>query len=585
MLRSADHWRLLGDLLRPYRGRVAGLGVLLTVASALPLAVPQLLAAFIDAAVAGAPTSRLVVIAAAVAALGLVAQGLAVGAGWAATRLAWTVTNRLRERAAAHALGLDLGFHGRTTPGAMIERVDGDVTAIAEFFSEFAVKLVGGALTLVGVVVLVAVEDVRLGAGFLAVVAGVGLLVVRLRDAAVPQQTADRAAHAALYGEVEERLAGVEDLRALGAGGHALRRFHERSATVIEASVTAELAGARVWMVLNATFGLAGVAALALGALLHRQGTMSVGTVFLLFQYTRMVRRPLELVAEQLQRVQKAAAGAVRITQLLDERSALPPGGEATLPEGALALDLDGVEVTYGGEPVLRSVELHLAAGRVLGVVGRTGSGKTTLGRAVARLIDPASGRVRVGGVDVRDVDDGELRRRVGVVTQDVQLFAASVRDNLTLFRDGPGEALQDDPFSDAALAAALDAVGLGAWRSALADGLDTQVGVGGAGVSAGEAQLLALARLFLADPGLVVLDEASSRVDPATERLVRAAIDRLLVGRTAVVITHRLSVLERADEVLVLDGGRVLEHGDRSALAADPRSRLSALLALDVAS
>ncbi len=575
MPRSAAHWRLLGDLLRPHRVRVAGLGALLAVASALPLAVPQLLRAFIDAAVGGAATAQLVALAVTVALLGVAAQVCAALAGWGATRLAWTVTNELRERAVAHALTLDLAFHLTTTPGAMIERVDGDVTAIADFFSEFAARVVSGALTLVGVLVLVTVEDVRFGLGLLVLLLAAGVAAARVRDAAVPQQAANRAAHAALYGEIEERLAGAEDLRALGAGEHALRRFHARSDTVLAAANTAELAGARVWIVLNGLFAAAGLAALALGALAQRRGAMTVGTVFLLFSYTRIARRPLELLAEQLQRVQKAAAGATRLARLLAERPSMPARGRRTLPDGPLAVDLDAVDFRYGDETVLSGIDLHLPPGRVLGVVGRTGSGKTTLGRLALRFADPTAGTVRLGGVDARDLDPVALRRRVAVVTQDVQLFSVPVRQNLTLFREG---------FADAALEQALDAVGLDAWRHALPQGLDTVVGPKGVGLSAGQAQLLALARVFLADPGVVVLDEASSRVDPATERLVTAALERLLAGRTALVVTHRLAVLRHADDVAVLEGGRLVEHGTRADLVADPGSRLSALLAMEVA-
>lgn len=569
----AAHWRLLGELLRPHRARVAGLGVLLACAAALPLGVPQLLRAFIDAAAAGAPTTRLVAIAAAVASLGLAAQALSVLAGWGATTLSWTVTNRLRERAAAHALDLDLGFHLGTTPGAMIERVDGDVTAIADFFSEFAAKIVAGLLTLVGVVILVTVEDPRLGLGMLALVAGTGALALRVRDGAVSQQATNRGAHAALFGEIEERVAGAEDLRALGAAEHALARFRERSAAVLATGVTAELAGARLWMLLNGVIAGAGVAVLLIGAFAERRGAMTVGTVFLLLSYTRAIRRPLEQVAEQLQRVQKAAAGASRVARLLDERPTMPTRGQRDLPHGPLAVDFDAVDFAYGDERVLSGIALHLAPGRVLGVVGRTGSGKTTLGRLALRLADPTGGTVRLGGVDVREVDGQVLRARVAVVTQDVQLFSASVRDNLTLFRGGT---------ADGDLDAALDEVGLGTWCRGLTEGLATVVGPHGVGLSAGEAQLLALARVFLADPGLVVLDEASSRVDPATERLVTAALERLLVGRTAVVVTHRLAVLEHADEVAVLDDGRLVEHGGRDALADDPRSRLAGLLRLE---
>jgi ATP-binding cassette subfamily B protein len=206
----------------------------------------------------------------------------------------------------------------------------------------------------------------------------------------------------------------------------------------------------------------------------------------------------------------------------------------------------------------------------VLGVVGRTGSGKTTLTRLLARFYDPSAGSVRLGGVDLRSVRLSAVRERIGLVTQEVHLFDASVRDNLTLF---------DDSVSDEQILAVLETLGLADWLAGLPNGLETRIGVGGVGLSAGEAQVLAFARVFLRDPDLVILDEASSRLDPATERLVQSALTRLLAGRTGAVVAHRLETIAHADEVLVLANGRVVEHGERLALASDPTSRFAAML------
>jgi ATP-binding cassette subfamily B protein len=210
-----------------------------------------------------------------------------------------------------------------------------------------------------------------------------------------------------------------------------------------------------------------------------------------------------------------------------------------------------------------------LAPGRVLGLLGRTGSGKTTLTRLLFRLYDPTAGAIRLGGVDPRDMRHDELRARVGMVTQDVQLFQATVRDNLTLF---------DRSISDARIVAILEELGMRPWLNTLSLGLDTELSAGG-GLSAGESQLLAFARVFLQDPGLVVLDEASSRLDPATERLIERAVDKLLKGRTGIIIAHRLATVQRADEILILNRGRIAEHGAREQLACDPASRFATLL------
>jgi ABC-type multidrug transport system fused ATPase/permease subunit len=239
------------------------------------------------------------------------------------------------------------------------------------------------------------------------------------------------------------------------------------------------------------------------------------------------------------------------------------------MPSGPLAVDAERVSFGYvADDPVLRGISFHLAPGRTLGLLGRTGSGKTTLGRLFVRFYDPTEGEIRLGGVDLREAPVADLRSRVGLVTQDVQLFHASARDNLTFFNPA---------ISDRRIFEVLDELGLAAWVRSLPSGLDTQIGP--RSLSAGEAQLLAFARVFFKDPGLVILDEASSRLDPATEQLVERAVGALLRGRTAIIIAHRLATVHRADEIMIIDDGRVIEHGERPALAADPDSRFASLL------
>jgi ABC-type multidrug transport system fused ATPase/permease subunit len=223
---------------------------------------------------------------------------------------------------------------------------------------------------------------------------------------------------------------------------------------------------------------------------------------------------------------------------------------------------------------VLHNLSFRVEPGRVLGLLGRTGSGKTTLTRLLFRLYDPDVGRVCLGAdkrlVDVRELALLDLRQRVGMVTQNIQLFHATVRDNLTFF---------DEEFPDDRILEVIHDLGMAQWLESLPEGLDTELESGGGGLSAGEAQLLAFTRIFLQDPGLVILDEASSRLDPVTEHLIERAVDKLVQGRTAIVIAHRLRTVERANEIMILEDGRICEHGERVALAGDPGSRFYSLL------
>jgi ABC-type multidrug transport system fused ATPase/permease subunit len=277
------------------------------------------------------------------------------------------------------------------------------------------------------------------------------------------------------------------------------------------------------------------------------------------------------MLSNQLDDFQKASAGAIRVQELMSTRSALTDGTATHFAHGAPVVEFRDVTFAYeGDDTVLHGLSFRMEAGEVLGLLGRTGSGKTTVTRLLLRLYDPTSGSITVGGVELREAQLATLRRKIGMVTQDVQLFRGTIRDNLTFF---------DHSVPDERIWSALEALGLVEWCRALPQGLQTTIEGGGGGLSAGEAQLLAFTRVFLKDPGLVILDEASSRLDPATERLVERAVAGLMRGRTGIIIAHRLSTVERADTIMILEHGSIAEYGRRTDLVADPGSRFSGLL------
>jgi ATP-binding cassette subfamily B protein len=286
-----------------------------------------------------------------------------------------------------------------------------------------------------------------------------------------------------------------------------------------------------------------------------------------------MLAEPLKSLREQAADLQQAAASLRRVDALFSQHPVvtIENGTSHPLPSGPLGVSLRGVSFRYADKAnILHDINLEIAPGHILGVLGRTGSGKSTLTRLLFRLYDPGEGEIRIGNVNLNRADLSDLRKRVGLVTQDVQLFQATLRENLALF---------DARIDDEKIRAVLLELGLWEWVQSMPQRLDSPLQGGGQGISAGEAQMLAFARVFLKDPGLIVLDEASSRLDPATEMRMERALDRLFAGRTGVVIAHRLKTVQRADDILILEEGRVVEYGPRLRLAADPHSRFSTLL------
>lgn len=560
-------WSHLG----PQRKGVLLLALAVLGGAAVTLAGPVLLSRYIDAldaGVMGQVTLAAVLYLLTACALPL----LSIAETWLANLVAWRSTNRLRVSLFRHCLHQDLDLVARHSPGALITRIDGDVELLGEFLSSFLVQLVTAFLTLAGVLVVLATVDWRLGGLLALFVIGCAGVLFGPRALSMRLWHAHRRASADEFGTAEEILSGADDLRTNGAVGWAVHAYQERGWATYRAFGRAQLLASGSWASAQFLYGTATAACLALATWLHDRHALTVGTIYLVVTYAGAIQTPMQAVSRQLQLLPTAGAALTRVRELLREVPRLTwPSAPTALPAAAPEVRFEAVDYGYPGEgATLRGVSFRLAPGRRLGVVGRTGSGKTTLARLLLRFQDPDRGTVRLDGVDLRDVGRDDLRRAVGYVPQDVHLLHATVRDNLTLF---------DRSIDDSRLRDAVEGVGLGAWLAARPQGLDSVLAPGGRDLSAGQSQLLAAARAFLADPGLLVLDEASSRVDPASERRLQAAFDRLLRGRTAVVVAHRLSTLQEVDDILVMDEGRIVELGPRNQLERDATSRFSGLL------
>lgn len=566
-----QYWDLLARHITPQKARFTLLTVLLLSSIGLQIVNPQVMRYFIDAAQSGQSIRVLIVAALAFIGIALIQQVIGVSATYTGENVAWTATNALRAEIARHCLYLDMGFHNNRSPGELIERIDGDVAELSNFFSQLVIGVLGNLLLLLGILAALFREDWRVGAAFAAFTLITMAALYRVRGVAVPHDKARRQAEADLFGFLEERLAGTEDIRSSGAVDFVIRGLYKLQHTILVHWRKASLMYLVIGLTGGMLFTLGTAIAVLAGFYLYRDGIITIGTAYLLVHYTNLLGRPIRDLTRQIESMQTIGASTQRLIELRGIQSKTQDGPGADVPLGPLPLAFDGVSFSYvEEEPVLHDLSFNLKPGTVLGLLGRTGSGKTTLARLVFRLYDPTAGQIQLGGMDIRQPRLKALRERVAMVTQDVQLFQASVRDNLTFFN----RRIRDDQ-----IRAAIEQLELTDWYRSLPEGLDTKLESGGRGLSAGEAQLLAFTRVFLRDPGLVILDEASSRLDPATEQHIERAVDKLLLNRTAIIIAHRLGTVQRADSIMILEDGQMAEYGEREQLAGDATSRFYNLL------
>lgn len=624
---SGSYYQLLKTYLSPQGGRVALLAFLVLLSIGLQLAGPQLIRYFLDSIEAGGTFEQLLGAAGLFMVVTIVTQVVGLGAAYYSEVVGWTATNWLRADLARHCLGLDMPFHKAHTPGELIERVDGDVNQLADFFSHMIMTIIGNGLLLLGVLIILWIEGWLIGLVVTLLAILTVLVVNNLRKRITPRWEALRETEAVLFGFLEERLSGTEDLQTSGAKTYTMQGLLERLETRWQAARYALQLDAWIIPMPIWTFGLAyAVAHIVTGYLyVPNSGAdgavnsgLTIGGVYLIFHYIGMIEGPMWRTMDMVDKFQRAAASMNRINQLFQIQPTINDGPGMDLPTGPLSIEFDNVSFQYddelekgqklipedeeteadlegGLEPmrneadetkpaldalsradvVIQDVSFRLEPGKILGLLGRTGSGKSTLSKLLFRFYDPTVGAIRLGRgdqlTDLRQAKRSDLRGRIGMVTQDVQLFHATLRDNLSLF---------DNTIADERIVEVLTQVGLHEWLAELPHGLDSQLSGDDSSLSAGEAQLLAFTRVFLADPGLVILDEASSRLDPATEQRIESALDRLLADRTGIIIAHRLATVQRADEILILDQGQIGEYGPRETLANDPDSRFYQLLA-----
>jgi ABC-type multidrug transport system fused ATPase/permease subunit len=563
--------RWLGGLLRPYRRRVALMFVALLLATAAALAPPYLAGKAISSAIVPGDTGALNLIVGAFVGVAVVYAAATYLqtylVGWVGTR----ALQDLRERVFSHLQSMSIGFFTRRRPGVLISRMTNDIEALNQLVTDGVVTLFSSTLTLLGVVVIMLFLDAELALVTFLTFPLLAVASVGFRIASAGAYRATREKIAAITGYLQETLSGVRVVRSFGQEPRHVEQMTELNEENREANMKT--------VYLNAAYfpGVELLSAIGTAVILLYGGSQAIdsgdpaqiGVVVAFVGYLQQFFDPIQQLSQLYTTYQQGMAALDKIFELLDTEpdmidrpGAIDPGelrGEIRME--AVSFSYDDGTAADGAEPgewALRDVDLVVPPGQTLALVGATGAGKSTFAKLIARFYDPQRGRVVIDGHDLRDLRQRALRSQLGIVPQEGFLFSGTVRENIAFGRPDA---------SPEEIASAARSVGAEPFIEALPDGFETEIGERGIQLSAGQRQLVAFARALLAEPRILILDEATSNVDVRTEKVIERGLERLLAGRTAIVIAHRLSTIRRAGKIVVLEGGRIVESGTHDEL------------------
>lgn len=481
----------------------------------------------------------------------------------------WKITNSFRKDVMAHFLKIDMEHHGNWNSGEMITRLDEDVEGLYNYFYMLIFKLVGSTLLMVGILIVLAMKNLII-AGAMLIFSIFSIWIFKaIQDYGTKLYIQSSAAFSKFNGIMKEGVDNVVEIRTNAAEKYALYTLNKAMKIRFKESLPAGMMYSKLWSVSTILEAVVTIISLGLAVLLWDKSLITLGTVYLIYNYSGLIFDRLQDFRNYISQLQNAKSRLIRVKEMLDI--------ESSITEGMLEVDSRDVTLTvknlnFGyskNSNVLNKISFELKPSERLGIMGETGCGKTTLAKIIARLYEFQEGEILINGVNVKEMKNENLRHLIAYCAQEVQFLHGTLRDNITLY---------DESFSDSEILAAIEQMGLTKWLAKFPDGLDTYLEMGENNLSAGEAQLISIIRLFLRNPAIVILDEISSRLDYVTEQRILSAIDVLTKNRTVITIAHKVTALRWIDSIMILKDGKIAEYGRKEELEKDKSSKFYSL-------
>ncbi len=545
--------------------------IAIAISTGIQLIGPSIISDFIDTSIYQTNVNKMISLAIAYIALALVNILIAVLITYLSQKVGWKSTNTLREDLVKHSIGLDMAFHKEKTHGEMIETIDNDVGTLFNFFSNMSVTLFSNLLLVIGILIVYMRKDYRMGIIQIVFSIIAFIALMRTRKIGVSIRKESRKVETDIYSFVGEAITNTEDIKGNGNTNYVFNRFNDLMDKWLPIRIKSSVAGWMPFTILMIFQAVGYGICFIMGTYLWKKNVITVGTIYLFYNYTKLLLDPINVLQRQMTDLQKVGASISRICNLLSIKCTIVDSNVDLEIDYNQGLTFDNISFGYDEDrEILKKINYKIEKGKKVALLGRTGSGKTTLASLLVRFYDINEGSIYLGNHNIKDISLKKLRENIIYVTQDIQILNTNIRDNITFY---------NKKISDYSILEAINNMGLNDWFSKFENGLDTNIGIGGVGLSAGEGQLLAFVRAFIKNPQVVILDEVTSKLDLETESKIQIAVNNLLKEKIGIIIAHRIQTIKEVDEIVIIEDGEIIESGSAYKLRNDSSSEFYQLL------